>query len=255
MYLNMDGVDDEIIVSGFKFNKIEMSMQIMGPPTGFIYFHTGFSVQIANSVYLRYNPSSTLTGKINGVDFPYNSSLIPHLGVPIVFEMESINEIDGNATSGNRLFGGTPAYVYYVKFYNGETLVAHYDMNEGNLNDQSGNGNHSTLIGGTWEGEAVEPEYPEVEIVNINRRKLSSNDGMGLSTATFKFNKDVTEYVLKVEGTSYETGDTAHVHLGNVAAGQEAVGLVSWDELRKEGNNRINIYGKDTEGNWTPYTP
>lgn len=44
------------------------------------------------------------------------------------------------------------ADVYDIKIYNGDnTLVAHYDMNEGNVQDQSGNGNHATLVNGVFQ--------------------------------------------------------------------------------------------------------
>jgi hypothetical protein len=35
---------------------------------------------------------------------------------------------------------------YNIKFYNGATLLAHYDMTKGTLNDQSGNGNHARVV-------------------------------------------------------------------------------------------------------------
>lgn len=50
----------------------------------------------------------------------------------------------------------TKGKVYSVKFYNGTTLVAHYDMSKGDqlkndtIKDETGNGYHATLVGGTW---------------------------------------------------------------------------------------------------------
>jgi hypothetical protein len=49
--------------------------------------------------------------------------------------------------------------IYDIKFYNGETVVAHYDMRTGTVQDQSGNGNHATLVGGQF---VDEPPYEEV---------------------------------------------------------------------------------------------
>jgi chitodextrinase len=37
------------------------------------------------------------------------------------------------------------ADIYNIKFYNGATLLAHYDMTKGNVQDQSGNGNHAAI--------------------------------------------------------------------------------------------------------------
>ncbi|WP_034757775.1 hypothetical protein [Rossellomorea vietnamensis] len=40
--------------------------------------------------------------------------------------------------------------LYDVKCYLNGTVIAHYDMSTGTVQDQSGNGNHATLVGGTW---------------------------------------------------------------------------------------------------------
>lgn len=40
--------------------------------------------------------------------------------------------------------------LYNAKFMLNGSIVAHYDMSTGTVDDQSGNGNHATLYGGTW---------------------------------------------------------------------------------------------------------
>lgn len=41
-------------------------------------------------------------------------------------------------------------YIYNVKIYNDTTLVAHYDTSQGNVQDQTGNGHHATVTGGSF---------------------------------------------------------------------------------------------------------
>lgn len=46
--------------------------------------------------------------------------------------------------------GYLSAEIYSVKLTLKGTVVAHYDTSTGTVQDQSGNGNHATLFGGTW---------------------------------------------------------------------------------------------------------
>lgn len=38
------------------------------------------------------------------------------------------------------------------------------------------------------------------------------------------------------------------------SAGTELIAEIDWTELQQEGQNRINIYGKGLDGQWTPYS-
>lgn len=57
---------------------------------------------------------------------------------------------DGNIFSDQNGSNQIKGNIYDIKIYNGATLVAHYDMSTGTVQDVSGNGNHATLTGGTW---------------------------------------------------------------------------------------------------------
>lgn len=69
----------------------------------------------------------------------------------------SLGTDDGNIFTNNSVTANTfiSGDIYDLKIYNGATLVAHYDMTLGNVQDQTGNGNNATLTGGTWVSDAT----------------------------------------------------------------------------------------------------
>jgi hypothetical protein len=97
---------------------------------------------------------------------------------------------------------------------------------------------------------------PAVTIVNISAptadNTLSDETNMDRATITFKFDQDVTEWRVRTVGTDPETGILADSG-GAVSAGTEITAEVDWTELYGEGQNRVNIYGKNASGQWTPY--
>jgi hypothetical protein len=93
---------------------------------------------------------------------------------------------------------------------------------------------------------------PMVTITNQNRYVISQKDGFSMSTATFKFDKDIVEWKINLQGAGHDTGTL--INYGNeLSANTEIEAIVGWDDLSQEGQYRINIYGKDSDGNWTPY--
>lgn len=97
---------------------------------------------------------------------------------------------------------------------------------------------------------------PSVTIVNIDaptpNNKMSDEPNMDRATITFKFDKDVTEWRVRTVGSDHETGTLADSG-GAVAANTNIIAEVDWTELYQEGQNRINIYGKGIDGQWTAY--
>jgi hypothetical protein len=117
---------------------------------------------------------------------------------------------------------------------------------------------------------------PSVNIVGISLPTISDEIGMNKTNITFTFDIDVTEYTVNVIGTSHLTGRVAHTgnalnimemanmtvlelsqqtvkQVGVIVGGTEIVAEVDYTELYQEGMNRVNIYGKNTEGVWTTY--
>jgi hypothetical protein len=65
--------------------------------------------------------------------------------------------------------------LYSIKLFNSGTLVAHYDMSTGTVDDISGNGNHATLNGGTWldDGTGGGTDVPrQIGTLKINNATL-----------------------------------------------------------------------------------
>lgn len=94
---------------------------------------------------------------------------------------------------------------------------------------------------------------PNVDIVNVSNRIISKEVGLDRSLVTFTFDVDVIEWTVRVVGTSHNTGILADSYVGNVSKNTEQIAEIDWSECYQEGENRVNIYGKSTAGQWTPY--
>lgn len=117
--------------------------------------------------------------------------------------------------------------------------------------DTNGNGASGTSI--TVQTSSL-PDLtsPTVAIVGVDRFKISDETGMNEAKIRFSFDKDVTEWRVRVVGVDPFTGIFADAG-GEAVANTEIEAIISWDELYQEGNNRINIYGRSVEGVWTSY--
>jgi Concanavalin A-like lectin/glucanases superfamily len=109
-----------------------------------------------------------------------------------------------------------------------------------------------TSVGLTEEPDPT-PTYPSVNFIDVDTYKVSRILGFDLTTVRFKFDKDVTEWKVNLLGTSHDTG-TLLDSGASLTANTEGFSVVYGTELSSEGQNRINVYGKDADGNWTPYT-
>lgn len=111
----------------------------------------------------------------------------------------------------------------------------------------------NTIVGDTIGlDESSVPSTPSVILISANKMELGKHEETNQSIITIRFDKNVIEYVARLNGTSYDTGTLVHQG-GSVSANTNAQVIVDWNELTTEGQNRINIYGKGTDGSWTPY--
>jgi len=94
---------------------------------------------------------------------------------------------------------------------------------------------------------------PTVTLIQINKQKISDETDNNQSIITVQFDKNVTEYVARLNGTDYSTGILVHQG-GEIPANTNAQVIIDWNELTTEGQSRINVYGKSVEGLWTPYS-
>lgn len=98
-----------------------------------------------------------------------------------------------------------------------------------------------------------EPENPpNVTILSVSEEKISNQPDKNVSIIEFMFDKPVLEWRVNVFGSSWDTGFLADSG-GASQANEPLFAEIDWTELQQEGKNKINIYGKDFNGNWTPY--
>lgn len=151
-YLQMDGIDDFIVTPSITFNRVLID--------AYIHYRTSGAwncIVSGTSSQLTYNTGGGQSSS------GYNTPPIINGSGSYSIPQDTRSTIDitttaATVTNVEYLFSNlgtsdfTQANVYNVKFYNGATLVAHYDMTTGTVQDQSGNGKHATLTGGTWVG-------------------------------------------------------------------------------------------------------
>lgn len=114
---------------------------------------------------------------------------------------------------------------------------------------------------------------PNPTIKSISKTKISDEPGMNVSLVTVTFDVPIQAYTFNLLGISQDTGtvvdsnsryirdiksqSVSNVKLRTVRdiraieANTDIVATIDWNELYQEGENRINVYGKDLEGNWT----
>lgn len=156
-YLSMDGVDDKLKTPSMTFKTVELDISIDPITTRWQYYVDARS-GIAFYAYRNSNGTDGTTGNpnlvyVDGVQKTNNTTWVPS-NQRVKLSVSAWAEGTDDAmifaqNNGNQEF--MKGKIYGVKFFNATgTLVAHYDMNTGTVQDQSGNGNHATLTGGTW---------------------------------------------------------------------------------------------------------
>ena len=145
--------------------------------------------------------------------------------------------IGGHPTSNSNMFKG---FLNSIKIYNKPLTQSEIAQN---------------LSAGVSIGLSNTPPSspPLVKSINPSKRKISGINDSSQSIITIQFDKDVTEYVARLNGSSFDTGQVVHVG-GAILANTNTYVIIDWDELDNEGENRINIYGKGSDGQWTPYS-
>lgn len=116
---------------------------------------------------------------------------------------------------------------------------------------------------------------PTVNIKKITAYKISKVPGKDNSIITFSFDKEIQAFTMNLLGTSNETGtpldfiykdikETKQMKVSDlkiqtvrnsrlIESNIDIITEIKGDMLYKEGDNRINIYGKDLDGEWTKY--
>lgn len=95
----------------------------------------------------------------------------------------------------------------------------------------------------------ISAPVPIATVVSASKPKISRQNGAEKTYVTFKFDKDITSYVVRVGGSDYQTGFLADSG-GAITANTEIVAEIDHTELSSEGINRINVYGQGS-GGWS----
>lgn len=151
-YLSLNGLSDYLKVGTVAtlIDNVEIEFEISSPtravildfraqlPNGWINntsFGTGWT-----SVLLNDNPITTMAS------IPLDTKCVLKATASTTFNPQASSYIFANSSASIWQKGK----LHKVTLRNGTTVKAIYDMSLGNVQDQSGNGNHATLIGGTW---------------------------------------------------------------------------------------------------------
>lgn len=126
---------------------------------------------------------------------------------------------------------------------------------------------------------------PNINVISVNHYTVSNETGFTSTDIVFSFDEDVTSWTVNVLGASYDTGTVAvsgngggstpttvstastwtvsvmaTKTVGNIVggsnvitAGTQITATIDWTKLYQEGQNKVNIYGQNTTGQWTPY--
>lgn len=116
---------------------------------------------------------------------------------------------------------------------------------------------------------------PNPTIINISKNTISDELNMNRAYATFSFDVPVVEFKVNVLGVSHSTGRVAEYgsrtvdemknytvdqllsftidDARSISSGTEIIAEIDWTELYQEGENRVNIYGRSLNNEWTPY--
>lgn len=140
-FLQMDGIDDFLRTPTLTFTKVEIDylLDSVQQQTRYALMDTRIGYNgIFDSAYV-------VGGTFDKNPFPADGKR-----KITVITMNATSTDDVNIFSWQDGTRNSRGFLYNIKFYNGTTLVAHYDMNTKTVLDQSGNGKHATLTGGTW---------------------------------------------------------------------------------------------------------
>jgi hypothetical protein len=161
----MDGINDYLKTPSVAFDKIVLDIAPRAAPSK-IYLdarsgHATGYLQRTGGATDNWGASISAVqvdgqSKTNGLDvIPQNARST----VSVFFSAVGTDDVNifsnVSATAGTFVEGD----IFNIRFYNGTALVIHYDMSTGTVYDQSGNGNHATLFGGTWVEQPLQSSY------------------------------------------------------------------------------------------------
>lgn len=178
-YLQMDGVDDKLAIPSFAYDEVIFDFWFettSGSWLTFLESPSGTARLIRRNGSNQHNYSGFTNVYIDDIAVTNNTLFIPtdrrSIMKAVSSSIASVSYINSNQLSSNF----TKAKLYDIKFYNGGVLQAHYNMSTQTVQDQSGNGRHATLTGGTWvdDGSGGGTDVTVNSVVATNTVSMSS---------------------------------------------------------------------------------
>lgn len=180
-YLQMDGVDDYVKTPILTYTRVEIDLK-KGVLLGRTYAADSASAVLSENAAGEEKRSSFTTISFNGVlgNGFNNIASAGQRGVlagDIPVRTQTIYIFSNNSLQSTSFMDGE---LYSIKIYNGAALVAHYDMTLGHVLDQSGNGNHGTVVGGTFVSDS--PVAVDVTYSYATKQSLTANRSAAMAT-------------------------------------------------------------------------
>lgn len=238
LYLQMDGVDDYIKLPSMTLTKIVADVLVVRrtDKTRFLWdFRTGIGFSYMQQLTNGTDTKGTGSYDVNGTA----NAAIPNGTRCTITHTFSSGTDDGNIFSDQNGANNLQGNIYSIKIYNGTTLQASYDMTTGTVQDQSGNGRHATLTGGTWLDDGTGGGTPTTQ------DGTTSLVGYGTVSTTGNILKQATANLL---GNGLLTADGSIVGAVNVVTGTASLlgtGLLTASGTKIQ-NALANLIGTGT---------
>ena len=229
-YLSMNGTTSDFLKTpSVTFDEIIFDMYVEHT-SGVGRFYYDSRIGFTAYVYRETNNTdrsggSVSTMYVDGVQKTWGTAFVPNMTRCIFRATHTASGTDDvNLFSNNAGTQNQKGRLYNVTFKNAGTVTAFYDMTlgeqiAGTVQDQSGNGKHATLTGGTWVNESSGTNYP-----------VSLSDTMTLSETVSKIKSMIIIDTVamsdsKTDNTSKSFSDTVTVTDSVLSTKGKAVNL------------------------------
>ena len=261
-YLQMDGVDDSFKTPNIIFDRLIIDLlpnrsESSGTTWYYFSFQNGTNYYSTATVDYYSHWGGLSHFLVNGNQITNNSRRIID-NERSVLDLKMTASVTTTVSFLSRFdnFGRMKGNIYDIKYYNGDVLTAHYDMSTGTVNDVSGNGNHATLIGGTWvdDGGGTEPEpEPVIQTLALSD-SITTNDTISkrLSVVvadTIATNEVTNENVNKTVIDSIHTDDSISYTQGKAVNLSDSIAILDSisKALRRGISDNVDLADTDDE--------
>lgn len=228
-YLQLNGTGDQLFSANVTWTKVVMDC-VVNYTSSLATTEKPIINGSTATPYPRINAiaknSTTYTAHTNSVNAFINGTTLGYggdisLGTRETFEMDlnsasypTLTTQIGFFTDKNNNYC-IPADIYDIKIYNGATLIAHYDMSTGTVNDQTGNGYNATLTGGTWvtSGTSGTPESVSFDTkLRIHAQETVTFDSKQEIYTTESVSFGTKQSIYIQETLSFDTKQIVYIH-------------------------------------------